>query len=164
MEDEVRSWSQAGIAVLVSLLEEEEIEELELGGEPGLTTNAGIEFVAFPIKDREVPDSRIGTKKLLRKLEGHLANGQRVAVHLSGGDRPVRDDRGSIAGPVRYGRRHRIQGGCSRERMPRTRYERTAGVGCTVCSRCRRSNSLSASSDHDDYGGGSCESSSGQLR
>lgn len=85
LDDEIKSWKMEGVEVVVSLLDEEEVEELDLAGEPEIISQAGMDFVAFPIRDREVPESRRATQELLRKLESHLTDGRRVAVHCRAG-------------------------------------------------------------------------------
>jgi protein-tyrosine phosphatase len=85
LEDEIKAWHRAGIEVVVSLLDDEEVEELNLADEPQLAMRAGIEFVTFPIRDREVPDSRRSTLELLRRLDSDLTAGRRVALHCRAG-------------------------------------------------------------------------------
>jgi protein-tyrosine phosphatase len=85
LDDEIKSWKMGGVEVVVSLLDDEEVEELGLANEPEIISQAGMEFVAFPIKDREVPESRRVTQEFLRKLESYLTDGRRVAVHCRAG-------------------------------------------------------------------------------
>jgi protein-tyrosine phosphatase len=85
LEDEVRSWQQAGVAVVVSLLTAEEIAELDLTQEPACCRASGVEFVSYPIPDRGVPSSRTAAAELTRRLEGLLAGGKGVAIHCRAG-------------------------------------------------------------------------------
>jgi hypothetical protein len=55
LEDEIHSWHEAGLDTVVSLLTTHEIEEFDLGSEERLSKAQGIEFISFPILDREVP-------------------------------------------------------------------------------------------------------------
>src|SRR5579859_4696157 len=55
LEDEIQSWLSAGVEVVVSLLEREEVSELGLEMEAAICRSAGIEFLSFPVADRGVP-------------------------------------------------------------------------------------------------------------
>jgi protein-tyrosine phosphatase len=79
--DEIRSWRQTGVDVVVSTLEPEEVSDLDLRAEPELCGANGIEFIPFPIADRAVPASLAATTKLARELEARLAAGKSVAIH-----------------------------------------------------------------------------------
>jgi protein-tyrosine phosphatase len=85
LEDEIAGWRDAGIDTVVSLLEREEIVELELDQEAGLCGTKGIEFVSFPIPDRGVPRSLSETSALVELLSERLAAGKAVAVHCRAG-------------------------------------------------------------------------------
>src|SRR4051812_16790012 len=67
--DEVRSWSDAGIGVVASLLTPDEVAELELQAEAARSREAGLEFCAFPIPDLGVPRSRSDFATLVSTLE-----------------------------------------------------------------------------------------------
>lgn len=58
LEDEIHSWQEAGFDIIVSLLTPPEIEELDLALEEELSKARDIEFIPFPIPDRDVPASR----------------------------------------------------------------------------------------------------------
>jgi protein-tyrosine phosphatase len=85
LEDEVAAWRQAGLDVVVSLLTQEEVADLDVGQEAGLSQTKGIEFVSFPIPDRSVPLSRRATVELIRTLYTLLAKGKNVGVHCRQG-------------------------------------------------------------------------------
>src|SRR6266516_434435 len=85
LEDEVRSWRQGGIDVIVSLLTPDEVAEFDLGGEGQACRKHGVEFVSIPIPDRGVPSSRKTVLTLAHMLAGRLAAGKRVAVHCRQG-------------------------------------------------------------------------------
>ena len=55
LEDEVRSWRQTGVDIVVSLLTAEEIADLQLAQEAELSQRHGVRFLSFPIADRGVP-------------------------------------------------------------------------------------------------------------
>lgn len=83
--EEIHSWREAGLAVVVSLLTQDENTELELNQEGFLCRARGIQFHAYPIPDRGVPTSRRATADLVRKLETALEAGKSVAVHCRQG-------------------------------------------------------------------------------
>src|SRR3954470_5976872 len=85
LEDEVRSWRASGVDVVASLLTPDEEAELGLQEEEARSREAGLEFHAFPIPDRDVPRSRVGLAKLVSRLERALASGKNVAVHCRQG-------------------------------------------------------------------------------
>ena len=58
LEDEARAWQQAGIGVIVSLLEPDEAAGLDLAKEPDAAKSNNIRFISFPIPDRGVPASQ----------------------------------------------------------------------------------------------------------
>src|SRR5215510_13759291 len=85
LEEEIAGWRDAGIDTVVSLLEPEEIAELELAQEAGLCGTKGMEFVSFPIPDRGVPISLSEASALVRLLYNRLAAGKAVAIHCRAG-------------------------------------------------------------------------------
>lgn len=85
LEEEIARLKQQGVNVLVSLLTQEETEEEELQQEADLCSQNGIEFISFPIPDREVPP-RDGTfARFFQGLLDRLAEGKHVAIHCWGG-------------------------------------------------------------------------------
>jgi protein-tyrosine phosphatase len=85
LEDEVRAWRDAGIDVVVSLLERDEVADLDLAKEEELSRANRIEFLSLPIVDRGVPDSREAVSELLTELAADLRAGKSVAVHCRQG-------------------------------------------------------------------------------
>lgn len=85
LEDETHSWHEAGLDTIVSLLTPHEIEEFDLGREEELSQAQDIEFISFPIPDREVPASRESTIALAHKLEAALTSGKGVGLHCRQG-------------------------------------------------------------------------------
>jgi protein-tyrosine phosphatase len=81
LEDDLRSISQQRFDIVVSLLEDEEAEELALTDEAGLCTRHGLQFVRIPIRDRGVPafdDVRMRALASLREL---WRNGKAIVTH-----------------------------------------------------------------------------------
>jgi protein-tyrosine phosphatase len=85
LEDEVRAWKQAGVAVVVSLLEPDEATELELADEEAVCAANGVEFISFPIADRDIPKSRTEFAERVSHLVGLLQTGRTVAIHCRQG-------------------------------------------------------------------------------
>lgn len=85
LEDEIRSWSRAGIGLVVSLLTLDEVTYLELAREEEVCRAYNISFVSFPINDLGVPDSPEDARTLIATLERGLAEGSNILVHCHGG-------------------------------------------------------------------------------
>lgn len=85
LEDEIHSWQEAGLNTIVSLLTTDEVDEFGLDGEEELSQAQDIEFISFPIPDREVPTSREAMIALVHKLEPALASGKSVGLHCRQG-------------------------------------------------------------------------------
>jgi protein-tyrosine phosphatase len=85
LEAETRAWREAGIDMVVSLLEPEEEAQLVLEGEAAAAAASGVEFRAFPIPDRGVPASRESVAELAREIVDAVETGRNVAVHCRQG-------------------------------------------------------------------------------
>lgn len=85
LEDEVRSLCAAGVDVVVSLLEREEITELDVVNEQAFCETNGIRFLSFPIKDRGVPPLNRKTVDFIRLLAEILSEGKTVVIHCRQG-------------------------------------------------------------------------------
>jgi len=81
LEDELQSLRDQGVDLLVSLLTEDETNELELSHEAELAANLGIGFLPFPIHDRTVPDASDGTATFFDTLHHQFLSGDGIAVH-----------------------------------------------------------------------------------
>jgi protein-tyrosine phosphatase len=81
LEDDLRSVSQQQFDIVVSLLEDEEAEELALTGEAVLCSQRGLQFVRLPIRDRGVPAIDEATIKALSSLRELWRNGKAVVTH-----------------------------------------------------------------------------------
>ena len=81
LDDDTRAWRQAGIDVVVSLLESEEEAELALTAESLSSAASGIEFHSLPIPDRSVPKSRDSVLQLVEQILDALRAGKSVAIH-----------------------------------------------------------------------------------
>ena len=84
-DDEIRSLSAQKVNVLVSLLTEEEMAELELTTEPEVCARNGIEFLSFPINDREVPPLDTKLKHFIRSLQDRVSKGKTAIIPCRAG-------------------------------------------------------------------------------
>ncbi len=85
LADEITGWRHAGLDLVVSLLEADEIRDLDLGDEAALCEDAGIAFCNFPIPDRQVPQSITHMGKLADELAIKLQAGQAIGIHCRAG-------------------------------------------------------------------------------
>jgi protein-tyrosine phosphatase len=85
LSDEVAGWKQAGVGMVLSLLEHHEEESLDIRGEAAEVRRQGIEFTSFPIPDRQVPASEAKLAQALDKVEHALSSGKNVLVHCRQG-------------------------------------------------------------------------------
>ena len=85
LEDEIDNWRKAGIDLVVSLLEPSESHELGLTEEARGCLQRGIDFLSFPIPDRQVPLSTHETRVLVGKIRDLVAAGKLVAIHCRAG-------------------------------------------------------------------------------
>ena len=85
LDDETRAWREAGIDLVVSLLEPGEEADLDLTGESSSSTASGIDFRSYPIPDRGVPESREAMAELAGQIVDALCSGKTVAVHCRQG-------------------------------------------------------------------------------
>jgi protein-tyrosine phosphatase len=81
LADEAAAWAEAGLAIVVSLLEDEEITELGLEDEEKCCAEARLRFVRFPIPDRGTPESREGFTALVATLLAEMRQDRYVGVH-----------------------------------------------------------------------------------
>ena len=85
LADEAVAWRDAGINMVVSLLEPEEAAQLDLESEASAVASSGLTFKAFPIPDRGVPASRDAVAQLTRAMIDALSKGENVVVHCRQG-------------------------------------------------------------------------------
>jgi hypothetical protein len=75
------SWRQSGIDVVLSLLTPEEENDLDLMAEERESNAQGMEFVSYPIPDRDVRRSEAGMSSILDRVDRTLSSGKNVIVH-----------------------------------------------------------------------------------
>ena len=81
LEDEVNAWRRDGLDVVVSLLERDEADQLELRHEGDIARSKNVQFISFPIPDRGVPISTKNAISFLREIVAKLEDGRSVAIH-----------------------------------------------------------------------------------
>ncbi|MEP6902609.1 MAG: dual specificity protein phosphatase family protein [Actinomycetota bacterium] len=85
LEDEIISYKNYGIDIVVSLLKRSEIYELEIEKEEIWCSEKGIIFLNFPIVDRQVPESFEETLKFVEKLKSLIEESKKIAIHCRQG-------------------------------------------------------------------------------
>jgi protein-tyrosine phosphatase len=85
LQQEILAWKRAGIDVIVSLLEPWEAADLNLANEASDSEANGIQFLSFPIVDRNIPTSSADVHGFLAKIDTELSQGKNVAVHCRQG-------------------------------------------------------------------------------
>jgi len=85
LPDEVADWRRAGVRAVLSLLESQEEEDLDLRGEGAEVRKQGLSFSSYPIPDRQVPSSEAKLAQVLEKLDHALTSGENVVVHCRQG-------------------------------------------------------------------------------
>ncbi len=80
LADEMSALRDAGVDVLVSMLSQQELDQLDLAGEASAAQTAGIRFVSLPTPDRGLPDTG-AFKALVDSLVAAMDAGDHVVVH-----------------------------------------------------------------------------------
>lgn len=82
---EVAARHEAGVQVLVSLLESREAAMFDLAMEAELCRRAGIEFLSFPIMDHGIPGAGPESKRFIQDLVRQVREGRAVLIHCLAG-------------------------------------------------------------------------------
>lgn len=85
LEDEINALRAMNVDVVVSLLETDEVQELDLEGEKRFCEAVGICFMSFPIADRNIPVSSSEALKFAESIEQLMAVGNSVVIHCRAG-------------------------------------------------------------------------------
>ena len=85
LADDLRRLREEGVQVLVSLLDTDETQDLELDREEELATAEALCFLAFPIPDREVPRDSQSFRSFVANLTEQVSSGKSVAIHCRAG-------------------------------------------------------------------------------
>ncbi len=81
LEDEIISLKNQKVDVLVSLLEKSEIDELNLNLEEEICLSKNLDFINFPINDRDIPEKSEPLEQLIELLATKLTQGNSIVVH-----------------------------------------------------------------------------------
>jgi protein-tyrosine phosphatase len=81
LEDEIRSLKESGVDVVASLLESEEVAELDSAGECPACEARDISYLSFPIRDFGVPRSKQEALSFAGSLRDVLREGKGVVIH-----------------------------------------------------------------------------------
>lgn len=84
LDDEMLALRDAGIDVVVSMIEPQEAAELGLTEEGPTAKRAGLIFANFTVADRSVPSDKKSFVDFLTKLEKHQAAGKHIGIHCRG--------------------------------------------------------------------------------
>ena len=85
LPDEIASWRRSGADAVLSLLTPGEEIDLDLGEEANEARKQNVDFMSFPIRDRDVPDSELDMTRSVAELERALSSGKNVVVHCRQG-------------------------------------------------------------------------------
>jgi protein-tyrosine phosphatase len=85
LADEITSWKRQGVGAVLSLLTPPEEKDLDLAGEGKIVQSQGLQFISFPILDRQVPNSQTAMALVLERASNTLANGTNLVVHCRQG-------------------------------------------------------------------------------
>jgi protein-tyrosine phosphatase len=85
LQDEMRSWQNAGVNTVLSLLTSDEEQDLDLTSESRVVKLEGMKFLSLPIPDRQVPTSPSQVAPVLDELDAELASGKNAVVHCRQG-------------------------------------------------------------------------------
>jgi protein-tyrosine phosphatase len=81
LDDHMRAFREAGIDVIVSMLQKGEARNLGLEDEEASANRAGLLFENFPIADGSVPANQLQFIHFLECLENHIFEGRKIAIH-----------------------------------------------------------------------------------
>ena len=84
LEIDLRRMKEQGVEAVVSMLESHEARFLGLAEEGAIARKLGLDFLSFPIPDRNVPANLPAFRAFVSGLAERLRKGQRVAVHCRG--------------------------------------------------------------------------------
>lgn len=85
LEDELVGWRRAGVDTVVSLLEPDEARGLGLADEERICRACDIDYLSFPIPDRQTPPSVDETRRLVAELATRLRCGRAIVLHCRAG-------------------------------------------------------------------------------
>jgi protein-tyrosine phosphatase len=81
LDGEITNFKKQKVTILVSLLEGDEINELGLSKEGFLCKTHDIDYINFPIADRNIPHSNEKLESMISLLKNALIKGQSIVIH-----------------------------------------------------------------------------------
>ncbi len=84
LRSELIKFKEAGIKILVSLMEPKEAVVFGLAHEPEIAEELGLMFLPFPMRDHSVPTDPVYFRGFVRDLAERLRAGRVVAIHCQG--------------------------------------------------------------------------------
>jgi protein-tyrosine phosphatase len=84
LRSELIKFKEAGIRILVSLMEAKEAVDFGLADEPAIAEELGLMFLPFPIHDHSVPKDRVSFRGFVQDLAERLKAGRAVGIHCQG--------------------------------------------------------------------------------
>jgi protein-tyrosine phosphatase len=81
LEEDILSLRKQGVQIIVSLLDRNEIYELGLEKESKLCLKNGIDYINFPIADRNVPKPYPEFHDFIGQLKEKLSAGRHMVIH-----------------------------------------------------------------------------------
>jgi protein-tyrosine phosphatase len=85
LEDEISALKQLEVDAVVSLLESHEITDLDISDEARLCREQNIEFLSFPIVDRNIPFSLPEFSRFAKNVASLLSENKSIVVHCRQG-------------------------------------------------------------------------------
>ncbi len=84
LEDEIQRLKLNGVQTIVSMLEPWEAEGLGLALEASVAEQSGLNFLSYPIPDRQTPSDLSSFRRFAASLAERVRGGERVGVHCRG--------------------------------------------------------------------------------
>ncbi|MGC2638944.1 MAG: hypothetical protein WA294_17300 [Acidobacteriaceae bacterium] len=84
LRDDLARLRDRGIDVLVSFLPADEEWALGLREERAIASELGMQFISYPIPDREVPSDPLEFRQLVAHLAGEALAGKKIGAHCRG--------------------------------------------------------------------------------
>jgi protein-tyrosine phosphatase len=85
LADEIGTWRDAGVDLVVCLLTPAELAELDLEGEATECQQQRMVFRALPIADRGIPSQPAAAEQVIDEVVHALTAGKHVAIHCRAG-------------------------------------------------------------------------------
>jgi len=84
LRSEIEKFKEAGIRILVSLMEANEAVAFGLAEEPEIAEELGLMFLPYPIRDRTVPRDQVSFRGFVQDLAERLRAGRPIGIHCQG--------------------------------------------------------------------------------